>query len=126
MARPSITMPDHIADPYFCEDKEDFYKLCLSECRAHSRDTEDMTMYMIGLRIVLHEYLALVLSKKMEPYEEDEAWVENEREGFKGMIDMINEYYAGIGVPIREGENGRIKVDYKKLKEMIEDRDGED
>ena len=123
MTKPSIQIEEHIADPYFCETEGDFYKLCVATCRAHTDAPEDAMMFVIGLRTILHEYLALVLSEKMKPYEMDEEWVENEKDGFKGTIAYMNEYFAKIGMPMYEGENGKMEIDYKKIKEEFEKED---
>lgn len=123
MARPSIQIEDQIADPYFCETEGDFHKLCLAECRAHTGTSEDAVMFATGLRVLLHEYLALVLSQKMKPYEMDKEWVEREMDGFKGTIACMNEYFAKIGLPMYEGRNGKMEIDYKKIKEEFEEED---
>lgn len=121
MARPSIQIEDQIADPYFCESEGDFHKLCVATCRIHTDSPEESEIFIIGLRVILHEYLALVLSQKMKPYEMDKEWVEREMDGFKGTIACINEYFTKIGVPMYEGENGKMEIDYKKIKEMEEE-----
>lgn len=123
MARPSIQIEDQIADPYFCETEGDFHKLCIAACRVHSDDPEEAQVFVTGLRVILHEYLALVLSQKMKPYEMDKEWVENEMDGFKGTIAHMNEYFTKIGLPMYEGENGKMEIDYKKIQEEFEKED---
>lgn len=120
MTKPSIQIEEQIADPYFCETEGDFHKLCVAMCRAHANTSEDATMFVIGLRTILHEYLALVLSEKMKPYEMDKEWVEKEMDGFKGTIAYMNEYFTEIGMPMYEGENGKMEIDYKKIQEEFE------
>ena len=123
MARPSIQIEEQLADPYFCETEGDFHKLCVASCRVHSKDPEEAQLYVTGLRVILHEYLALVLSKKMKPYEMDKEWVEHEKDGFKGTIACMNEYFMKIGLPMYEGKNGKMEIDYKKLQEEFEEED---
>lgn len=120
MTRPSIQIEEQIANPYFCETEGDFHKLCVAMCRTHTDISEDAVMFVIGLRTILHEYLALVLSEKMKPYEMDKEWVEKEMDGFKGTIACMNEYFAKIGMPMYEGENGKMEIDYKKIQEEFE------
>ena len=120
MTRPSIKIEEQLADPYFCENEGDFHKLCVAACRAHTDTAEDAMMFVIGLRTILHEYLALVLSGKMKPYEMDEEWVEKEMDGFKETIACMNEYFTKIGMPMYEGENGKMEIDYKKIQEEFE------
>lgn len=117
MTKPSIQIEEQIADPYFCETEGDFHKLCIATCKVHTNDPEDATIFMAGLRTILHEYLALVLSKKMQPYEMDEEWVEHEMDGFKATIACINEYLVKLGLPMYEGETGKMEIDYKKIRE---------
>ena len=123
MTRPSIQIEEQIADPYFCETKGDFHKLCIATCKLYSNNPEEAQLFATGLRIILHEYLALVLSQKMKPYEMDKEWVKNELDGFKGTIACMNEYFAKIGVPMYEGENGKMEIDYKKIQEEAEEED---
>ena len=123
MARPSIRIEDQIADPYFCETESDFYKLCVATCRAHTNTSEDVMMFIVGLRTILHEYLALVLSEKMKPYEMDKEWVEKEMDGFKGMVDYMNEYFTKIGMPMYEGKDGKMEIDCKKIQEELDKED---
>ena len=86
MSRPSITVADRWAEPYFCEDKTDFHKLLLGTISSLSLDATETAMLAMGLRIVCHEYLALVLSEKITPYEMGEDWVKKELPGFKEMV----------------------------------------
>ena len=123
MTRPSIQIEEQIADPYFCETEGDFHKLCVATCKLYADNSEEASIFAIGLRVILHEYLALVLSQKMKPYEMDKEWVERELEGFRGTIACMNEYFTKIGVPMYEGENGKMEIDYKKIQEEFEKED---
>lgn len=126
MARPSITLDDRIADPYFCEDRDDFYKMCLASCQAFTDNFEDSEYFSFFIRVLCHEYLALVLSKKLEPYEMGEEVVENEKSGFKEAIGHVNELITSLGIPTFEGEDGKIKIDHDELKRRVqEEEDGE-
>lgn len=125
MTRQSITLPEHIAAPYFCEDKTDFQKLLFAEAKAQSHDTEETIMFIIGARILLHEYLSLVLSGKMEPYKLDDEFVKKEAKGFKDTIHLVNEEFAKYGVPLVEGEDGKMNIDYEALHKKIEEGDNE-
>lgn len=117
MTKPRIQIEEQIADPYFCETEGDFHKLCLAACRAHSEDPEEAQIFVTELRVLLHEYLALVLSQKMRPYEMSKEWVEHEMGGFKDTIACVNEFFTEIGLPMYEGENGKMEIDYKKIQE---------
>mgnify|MGYP006992181947 CR=1 FL=1 len=123
MTKPNIKIEEQIADPYFCETEGDFHKLCIATCKAHTNTPEEAELFLVGLRTILHEYLALVLSKKMTPYEMDEEWVKSEMDGFKGTIACINEFFAEIGMPMYEGEKGKMEIDYKKIREDLDERE---
>lgn len=124
MSRPSITLPDQAAEPAFCENQDDFYKMVLSMTRVWADDSrEEMPFVTFGIKLLLHEYLALVCSGKMEPYLLDPAVKEKELEGFKEMINYQNQWLTNIGVPMKEGENGKVEFDYKALDEIIKRRE---
>ena len=123
MTKPSIKIEEQLADPYFCETEGDFHKLCIATCRVHTESPEEARIFVSGLKVILHEYLALVLSQKIEPYEMDKEWVENERDDFKSTIACVNEYFAKIGLPMYEGKNGKMEIDYKKIQEKLEKED---
>lgn len=119
MSRPSIQLEDRIAEPYFCEDRGDFYKLCLANCHAFTDDMEDSEYFAFFIRLVCHEYLALVLSKKIEPYEMSKEVVEHEMPGFKQMLGLMNEVIVGAGVPTYESDDGKIKIDYDEMDKIM-------
>lgn len=124
MSRPSITLPDQVAVPAFCENRDDFYKMSLSMARVWADDSrEELEFVAFGVRLLLHEYLALVCSGKMEPYILDPAVKKNELEGFKEMINHLNQWLTELGVPMREGEGGKVEFDYKALDEIIKRRE---
>lgn len=125
MSRPSITLPDQVAEPAFCENRDDFYKMVISMARVWADDNrEELEFVTFGVRLLLHEYLALVCSGKMKPYILDPAFKENELEGFKEMINHSNQWLTSLGVPMREGENGKVEFDYGAIDEVIRRRDG--
>ena len=126
MIKPNIKIEEQIADAYFCETEGEFHKLCIATCKVHTDTPEEAEMFLVGLRTILHEYLALVLSKKMTPYEMDEEWVKSEMDGFKGTIACVNEFFAEIGMPMYEGENGKMEIDYKKIREDLDEREKND
>lgn len=114
------TLPAEVADTYFCEDSSDFHKLVLGHVESLCHNNEDAAFLTLGTRIICHEYLALILSGQMKPYEMNEEWVELNQEGFRNMIHTINERLVARGVPTKEGEGGKVEIDYDKLKEDAE------
>ena len=123
MTRPSIQVNENLANPYFCEDKTDFHKLLYGQIKAASHSKEDEVFMAVGLRIICHEYLALILSEKMNPYEIDDEWVKKETPGFKEMIHLVNDEFATLGVPLKEGENGKLDIDYDTFNKEFEDEE---
>lgn len=125
MSRPSITLPDQVADPAFCENRDDFYKMVFSMARVWADDSrEDLEFVAFGVKLLLHEYFALVCSGKMEPYLLDPAFKENELKGFKEMINYSNQWLTKLGIPMREGEHGKVEFDYDAIDEMMRRRNG--
>lgn len=114
------TLPGEVAEAYFCEDSGDFHKLVLGHIEALCHNNDDAAFLSMGTRIICHEYLALVLSGQMKPYEMNEKWVELNQEGFRNMIHTINERLVARGVPTKEGEGGKVEIDYEKIKKDVE------
>lgn len=104
--------------PVFCQDQHDFHKLFFAEVRANIGYTqEDLPFVLFGTRLLLHEYLGLVLKGKLDPYEVDEEVVEQEKEGFRETMNHVNEELTKMGIPMKE-ENGKMVFDYKSIEEM--------
>lgn len=114
------TLPRQVANTYFCEDQSDFHKLVLSHVEALCDNTEDASLMAMGIRIVCHEYLALVLSGQMDPYQMDSKWVDMNKKDFRDMIHTMNEKLVDRGVPMREGDNGKVEIDYNQIRKDVE------
>ena len=109
--------------PAFCQDKEDFFKLFMAEVKANiGYEADDLPFVIFGTRLLLHEYLGLVLTGKLDPYEITDEVREREEEGFKEMINHINVEIAKNGVPLKEGPLGKIVFDYEEIDKLIERR----
>lgn len=108
--------------PAFCQDQNDFHKLFFAEVRANIGYTPDDLPYILfGTRLLLHEYLGLVLEGKLDPYEVEKEAVDREMEGFKETMNHINEVLVKAGVPVKEGENGKVVFDYEELRKRAGD-----
>ena len=119
-----IQLPVEAATPAFCENQDDFYKMVFSMTRVWAGDSrEEMPFVTFGIKLLLHEYFALVCSGKMSPYLIDEDVKEKELEGFKEMINYQNQWLTNIGVPMKEGEHGKVEFDYEALDEIIKRRE---
>lgn len=118
-----ITLPAEASIPAFCESQDDFYKMVFSMTRVWADDSkEEMPFVTFGIKLLLHEYFALVCSGKMKPYLIDDEIKEQEIEGFKEMINYQNQWLTNIGVPMKEGEHGKVEFDYEALDEIIKRR----
>lgn len=117
-----------IATPLVCENRDDFTKYMFSLASVFSNPDhqdkynrqENMEFTIEGLRMMCHEYLALVFSGKLQPYDIRFQSEEDKRESIKsfrsGML-AITERLMKSGVPMHEN-NGRYEIEFDDLKEM--------
>lgn len=119
-----IQLPVEAATPAFCESQDDFYKMVFAMTRVWAGESrEEMPFVTFGIKLLLHEYFALVCSGRMNPYLIDDDIKEQEIEGFKEMINYQNQWLTNIGVPMKEGEKGKVEFDYEALDEIIKRRE---
>ena len=103
--------------PAFIENESDFYKVLISMVKIMSKgDYDDAEFFTMGMRIICHEYLALVLAGKMDPFTLPKEFVEREKETFKDLINFENVMLQKAGVPMFEGEHGKVEIDVKEMK----------
>lgn len=112
--------------PYFCENKSDFHKMCLAAIKIWMAGIDDPEFLTLNLRVMFHEYLAMVLSGEIQPYAMPEEWVAEESDGFKSLMNSINETMIDIGFPIKEGEEGKVEIDYDAFNKIVEDMRNEE
>ncbi len=122
MSRPSTTVPDACGDTYFCESESDFHKLILAHVKSVARNTEDALFLTAGIKIICHEYFALLCQHKIKPYTFSKEWVDNERDGFKEAMNLVNEVIVKSGVPIKEGENGKVEINYDDFERVMKEK----
>lgn len=122
MSRPSTTVPDACGDTYFCESESDFHKLILAHVKSVARNTEDALFLTTGIKIICHEYFALLCQHKIKPYTFSKEWVDNEKDGFKEAMNLVNEAIAKSGVPIKEGENGKVEINYDDFERVMKEK----
>ena len=113
-----IHIPVNAGKPALCQDQSDFHKLFLGITRAECDDPEDIPFFLFGLRLLLHEYLALVLTGKLPPYQIADEVAQAELEGFKEFINHINLELTKMGIPTKE-EDGKIVFDYDKINQEM-------
>jgi hypothetical protein len=106
-----------LEEPAFIENESDFYKVLISLIKIMSKgDYNDAEFFTMGMRILCHEYLALVLAGKMEPFTLPEDFVEREKETFKDLINYQNMMLQKAGVPMFEGDKGKVEIDIEEMK----------
>ncbi len=112
-----------IATPLVCRDKDDFTKYFFSLAKVITRPPEeasdkDNVEFMIeGMQILCHEYLALVLNGKIEPYNIEYGSEKDRRESiaaFRQCMLEITERMMKSGVKMNE-DDGRYKIDFEDL-----------
>lgn len=111
---------EKIEGPAFMENESDFYKVMVSLVKIMSKgDHDDAAFYTLGLRILLHDYFALVLTGKMTPLTLPDDFVKREKETFKELINFENMMFQKAGVPMFEGDNGKMEIDIEELKRRV-------
>lgn len=112
-----------LEDPAFMENESEFYKVMVSLVKIMSKgDYDDATFYTIGLRILLHDYFALVLTGKMKPLTIPDEFIEREKNTFRELIDFENVMLQKAGVPMFEGEDGKVEIDFEKIRDEMKRR----
>lgn len=125
----TVVLPNELRNPMFCKDKDDFVKFFFVLSGRFSKNFEivdnngnGMTTTKVtieSMRMLLHEYMALVLSGKMEPYLFDYASEEDKELCLKAFRDMCLDATGAMmesGVTMKE-VNGKYQIDYDSLKQ---------
>lgn len=103
-------------DPMFCRDGDDFIKLVFVTLTAFAGDEEgDIDSMSIGTRVILHEYLALVLNGELEPFVFDDEFIKQETPGFRQAMHLANVVLASAGIKMNETDDGKMEIDYGVL-----------
>ena len=101
-----------VTTPAICRDADDFLKFVMAwmfTSYANSKLDIPPEIQADGLRNLLHDYLALTLQGKIEPFEVTKN--EEEVEAFREVSLIITQRMMNnTDIPFKE-ENGRIKFD---------------
>lgn len=100
--------------PQLCDNEHEFYKFYALLTTMMSPDGDDRMFFSVGVRILLHEYLALVVGGKMDPYELGFA-DKDDKERFKMAMAKYTEILQEMGVPFKEEDNGVMAFDYDEV-----------
>ena len=112
--------------PILCRDKDEFVKFFMQLANVFSTKEgtkeerqRDMEMTIGALKLLLHEYISLVLRCGMDPYNvefgSDEDRDKMLQEFREGMLD-ITEHMIRQGVPMEECPDGRSRIMFDELK----------
>ena len=115
-----LKLNERALNPMFCESGDEFIKLTFMTLMSFAGDPEiDVDHMTLGIRVLLHEYLAMVLRGEIEPYVFDDNFIESEKSGFKQAMSLANYALAMAGVDTIETEGGKIEIDYDKLMKLF-------
>lgn len=108
-----------ITEKAICEDEQDFYKLSMAWLEfvtPEEMSTEDAEFALYGLKILLHEYFALVYAGEIIPYTfHNQAF---DKEAFRDLMNNVNEKLVRCGIPTYE-KNGKVHINIDKIKEDL-------
>ena len=112
---------------FLAEDENDLRKLIFMAstippalAMEGEADLEYITMMLADIiQVIARDYHVLVASNKMEPFhckgKTDD--LKEVRQSFKDSINDLNVKFAENGVPLKEGEGGKVEIDIDKLKD---------
>lgn len=102
-------LSEDVTIPRFCQDMDDFCKYYLAVTTVY----DDIEQKTIGIKLLLHEYLALVLAGKIPPYA-TETPTEDVQDAFRGVMMAVTERVTKANLPMKE-EDGKMKIDEDKI-----------
>lgn len=121
-----IKLTRDIAEPLVCKDRDDFTKyffsLAMIFAKPQEENTENKAFIIEGMQMLMHEYMALVFSGKMEPYRmkfSDEEDKEESIKAFREGMLQVTERLMNAGVPMKE-EDGKFSIEFDDLKKEFE------
>lgn len=93
----------NICEPYFCRDASDFAMVTFA-CTID----DDVT----GIKILCHEYLALLLQGKINPYTSAAPPTEAEKKDFR---EFCTNTLAKFPDLVKEDKDGSVRLDFDKI-----------
>lgn len=108
-----IEVPENIATPLLVKNEDEFLKLLISVVLGWSVGNYDVDEILPPLTHLLHDYLALVLTGKITPYEVrlDDKTIESARQLLNELTIIAN----NAGVPLKETEKGEMQLDIEAI-----------
>lgn len=120
-----VNLPEGCDTPAYCKDYDEFHKLFFSFVQMASDNTEEACAVVSSMRAMFHDYLALVVSGKMDPYLLSKEEIACNEKDFRELMCEINTILAEGGVPLEEDKGGRLRIDYDSLSKKVGDKDGQ-
>lgn len=115
-----LTFHEDTVTPYFCKDKDEFYKLFYSDLLFVTKgriDEKTMQHACVLFTDLFHEYFALVINNKIKPFNHEVT--EEDKKKMKETIQIMSLLFAKVGVPMKEDEHGNMVVDFDKIEKEL-------
>lgn len=130
MVAVTTNKPKSVTEPFMAKDEDEFIKslfvvattipVMIKDGRID--ETEATIMFVDMFKMMAHDYHALAMAGKIGEYEFDKNDPKCEfhemRKMFEDSLSRLTICLAQDGVPVVEGENGKLKIDYEKMHEM--------
>lgn len=123
---------EEVNTPFMCNDEDEFTKslfiitVTIPNMLKMGKisEVEASAMYVDMFKMMAHDYLALAMSGKMPMYEfsgKDGEEYKDIRKIFEDSLSNLNVQLAMSGVPVHEGDNGKLVIDYEKMHKELGD-----
>lgn len=104
-----LQVSENIVTPQVAKSEDDFLKLFMAEVMFQCENIDPSPDGYTGrIKSLLHDYLALVLTGKIKPYEVTMEGITNYA---RKTIQMMTQLCAKSGVPTKETDKGELEID---------------
>lgn len=111
---------ENIVTPQICTNEDEFVKMMLMEVLFQTDNVDPDPEQLVGrLKVFIHDYLALVLSGKLKPYEVYENGLSKKHAN--DVIRKMGVLAGKVGVPIKETNEGKLELDFETIKKHAND-----
>lgn len=115
-----VQVSENIVTPQICTNEDEFVKMLAMEVLFQSDNVDPDPINLTNrIKVLIHDYLALVLTGKMKPYE-----VHGNETNKKHANEIIKEMgvLAGkVGVPLKETSEGKLEFDFETIRKDAND-----
>lgn len=104
-----VQVSENIVIPQVAETEDEFLKLLLAEIMFQCENIDPSPDgYTRRIKSLLHDYLALVLTGKIKPYE---VTMTGKTNYARKVIQMMSQLCVKSGVPTKETDKGELEID---------------